>query len=447
MHSGSGSPAAPLGAAARWASERDQLPLSLRAVARFYARTGELDLTALRIKSWVDDTLDEFLADAYGAIEAELERELGYEDVDFRYETKLTLPVELTLGYLYRRAIEESDGYNPVTDEPTRSAGDAARSLVGGTDPARRERLRREAAEQVEFVGRVERVARLCTEALLDGDMRDAINDAEFGDFETDPPLDDAERERAARIAQSRLRERVDAQMSGFPDAVREAYEAAVAESNTHQADDEHFRALMARALGEGESDGGTDADTDGADAKAGETERDTGDGTDPVAEDPGKAVERIEAEYKYAPFDGEAGTLTAEEREWPYCKTQYERVGVIYEGMIEMFRAADIRIEPAFEHAVVLAIIGAQVWLDDVDDFAADRAETQLTPVTAEYVVADDDREAYDRVVDISSLYLDRAIEYAVDSESILTGIAAEYIYLSGDPGALPGSPGRRDR
>ncbi|WP_135365225.1 hypothetical protein [Halosimplex halophilum] len=431
MHSGSGSPAAPLGAAARWASERDQLPLSLRAVARFYARTGELDLTALRIKSWVDDTLAEFLADAYGAIEAELERELGYDEVDFRYETKLTLPVELTLGYLYRRALDDCDGYNPVTGEPARSTGDAVRSLVGGANPARRERLRREASEQVEFVGRVERVARLCTEALLDGDMRDAINDEEFEDFETDPPLDDAERERAARIAQSRLRERVEAQMAGFPDAVREAYEAAVAESNTHQADDEHFRALMARALGEGGSDG--EADADG--------------GTAPVADDPAEAVERIEAEYKYAEFDGEAGTLTAAEREWPYCKTQYERVGVIYEGMIEMFRAADIRIEPAFEHAVVLAIIGAQVWLDDVDDFAADRAETQLTPVTAEYVVADSEREAYDRVVDVSSLYLDRAIEYAVDSESILTGIAAEYIYLSGDPGALPGSPDGGDR
>ncbi|QPV65112.1 hypothetical protein I7X12_12860 [Halosimplex litoreum] len=407
-------------------SERDRLPLSFRAVARFYARTGELDLTALRIKSWVDDTLEAFLDDAYGAIEAELEAELGYEDIDFRYETKLTLPVELTLGYLYRRALDDCDGYNPVTGEPTRSRGGAVRSLVDGTDPGRRERLRREASEQVEFVGRVERVARLCTEALLDGDMRDAINDAEFEDFETEPPLSDDERERVARIAQSTLRERVDAQMGRFPDAVREAYESAVAESNTHQADDEHFRTLMARALGEG-GDG-------------------SGDGSSSVAETPADAVERIEAEYKFAEFDGEAGSLTAEEQGWPYCKTQYERVGVIYEGMIEMFRAADIAIEPAFEHAVVLAIVGAQVWLDDVDDFAADRAETQLTPVTAEYIVADDDQKAYDRVVEVSETYLDRAIEYAVDSESILTGIAAEYIYLSGDPSVLPGSSGRDD-
>ena len=419
MSSGSAS-SAPLGTAARWVSERGRAPLSVRSVARFYARTGELDLTALRIKSWVDDTLEGFLDGAYGAVEDDLEAELGYENVDFRYETKLTLPVELTLGYLYRRALDESDGYNPVTDEPTRSRGEAVRSLVDGTDPARRERLRREAADQVEFVGRVERVARLCTEALLDGDMRDAINDDEYGDFETDPVLDDAERRRAARIAQSRLRERVEAQMAGFPDAVREAYEAAVAESNTHQDDDEHFRELMARALGEAGGDGEHGG--------------------------PAEAVERIETEYKYAEFDGEAGSLTAEERDWPYCKTQYERVGVIYEGMIEMFRAAGIPIEPDFEHAVVLAIIGAQVWLDDVDDFAADRAETQLTPVTAEYIVADSDPEAYDRVVDVASLYLDRAIDYAVDSDSILTGVAAEYIYLSGDPGVLPGSPGRDD-
>jgi len=424
MSSGSAS-SATLGTAARWVSERERVPLSVRSVARFYARTGELDLTALRIKSWVDDTLEAFLDEAYGAIEADLEAELGYEDIDFRYETKLTLPVELTLGYLYRRAIEESEGYNPVTDEPRRSPSGPVRSLVGGTDPARRERLRREASEQVEFVGRVERVARLCTEALLDGDMRDAINDAEFEDFETDPTLDDDERERAARIAQSALRERVDAQMAGFPDAVRDAYESAVAESNTHQADDEHFRELMARALGGGDDAAGAE-------------------GSETVAETPVEAVERIEAEYKFADFDGSAGSLTAEEQGWPYCKTQYERVGVIYEGMIEMFRAADIPIEPDFEHAVVLAIIGAQVWLDDVDDFAADRAETQLTPVTAEYIVADSDPEAYDRVVDVASLYLDRAIDYAVDSDSILTGIAAEYIYLSGDPGVLPGGPGR---
>jgi hypothetical protein len=407
-------------------SGRDQLPLSFRAVARFYARTGELDLTALRIKSWVDDTLEAFLDDAYGAIEAELEAELGYEDVDFRYETKLTLPVELTLGYLYRRALDESDGYNPVTDEPTRSKDEVVRSFVGGTDPARRERLRREAADQIEFVGRVERVARLCTEALLDGDMRDAINDAEFEDFETDPPLSDDERERAARVAQSTLRDRVESQMARFPESVREAYESAVAESNTHQADDEHFRALMARALGEGGDE--------------------SGDGSSSVAETPAGAVERIEAEYKFAEFEGEAGSLTAEEQDWPYCKTQYERVGVIYEGMIEMFRAAGIPIEPSFEHAVVLAIVGAQVWLDDVDDFAADRAETQLTPVTAEYIVADADSAAHDRVVEVSETYLDRAIEYAVDSDSILTGIAAEYIYLSGDPGVLPGSPRRGD-
>ncbi|MFB6141217.1 MAG: hypothetical protein ABEJ26_12375 [Halosimplex sp.] len=183
-------------------------------------------------------------------------------------------------------------------------------------------------------------------------------------------------------------------------------YEAAVEESNTHQVTDEHFRSLMTRAL-----------ETD----------------------DP-EAVANIESEYKYAEYDHEPDVLSKEEREWPYSKTQYERVGVIYDGMIEMFRAAGIPIEDEFKHAIVLSIIGAQIWLDDIDDFDADRAENQLTPVTAEYVIADSEREAYERVVDVASQYLDAAIESAVKSESNLTGIAAEYIYLSGQPDELPG-------
>jgi hypothetical protein len=81
-------------------------------------------------------------------------------------------------------------------------------------------------------------------------------------------------------------------------------------------------------------------------------------------------------------------------------------------------------------------------VWLDDVDDFEADMAEGQLTPVTAEYLVWEDDREAYEAVVDVTTDYLGAAVEHATASDSPLTGIATEYIYLSGDPGVLPGAP-----
>jgi hypothetical protein len=107
---------------------------------------------------------------------------------------------------------------------------------------------------------------------------------------------------------------------------------------------------------------------------------------------------------------------------------------------MIEMFEAAGIRIEDEFKHAIVLSIIGAQIWLDDIDDFDDDRAENQLTPVTAEYIIADSEEEGYERIADTASQYLSEAIDAAVKSESNLTGIAAEYIYLSGNPEELPG-------
>jgi len=359
------------------------------------------------LQGWVEDTLDEFLADAFNAIEARLQEELGYDDVEFEYDTKLTLPVELTLGYLYRRALDNCDeDINPITEDVKTPVMEYFRIPYDKKhERRRRERMKRRASDVFDFVEQAERVARLCTEALLDGDMRDAINDDEYEDFETNLRLSTEEKAEVACVAQSCLRERVEHQLAQFPDAVAEQYDAAVNESNAHQATDEHFRALMTQAL---ESD------------------------------DP-EAIESIETEYKYAEYDRDPDVLTQEEQEWPYSKTQYERVGVIYDGMIEMFRAAGITIEDEFKHAIVLSIIGAQIWLDDIDDFDADWAENQLTPVTAEYIVADSEPEAYERVVEVASRYLDEAIESAVKSESNLTGIAAEYIYLSGNPDQLP--------
>jgi hypothetical protein len=304
----------PIGSATRWVSQRDSLPLSLRAVLRFHSRTGRFDFTSLRLRRWVDDTLEEVLSETFGAIAGELERELGYEGIEFEYETKLTLPVELTLGYLYRKALSKcEEDINPITEDVKTLLMESFR-IPSDTEHKRRrrERMRRREPEAFAFVEKSEKMARLCTEALLDGDMRDAINDDEYEDFTVNVPLDEKERVQVAKIAQSYLCDRVDAQLAEFPEAVTEAYQAAVDESSTHQADDKHFRDLMIRAL--------TDSDEE--------------------------AVRAIKNEYKYAPFNQELELLTEKEQNWPYCKTQYERVGVIYDGMIEMFRAADIAIE-----------------------------------------------------------------------------------------------------
>jgi len=392
-----------------WLSRVEALPLSVRAVLRFYARSGVFDTGALRLRGLVDGAIQQFLADCYAAIEAELESELGYEDVTFSYETKLTLPVELTLGYVYRRAITEApDGYNPVTGEARTPVTERLRLPGGARDRRRTRRLADRAADQVELVEEAEAVAKLCTEALLDGDMRDAINDDEYGDFRLGGPVAAGERETVARIAQACVNERVDELFSSFPSAVRDSYEWAVEASERHQAEDPAFREAL-------------------ADARSGDE----------------SAVREIEREYKYASFADPPGVLTDEERAWPYCKTQYERVGVIYDGMIEMFRAAGISIREAFKRSIVLAIVGAQIWLDDIDDYRADMRDGQLTPVTAEYVLADTPLQAYGNVVSVATTYLDRTVQYAIDSESIMTGIAAEYVYLSGTPEVLPGSDG----
>jgi hypothetical protein len=363
----------PLRRSAGWLAGREPLPLAVRAVMRYYASTGVVDVPALRLRGTVEDEVAAIIDDAFAAVEDALAAELALADPRFEYETKLTLPVELTLGYCYRRA----------------------------DDDATRERARE--------------VAVLVTEALLDGDMRDAINDDEYGDFEVEAQDADPDPAEVAPVAQQRLSERVLDRFGEYPDGVQAAYDWAVEVSERHQDEDSHFRELLERAR-----------------------------------EDDDDAREAIEDEYKFAPIEAadydlgdgyDASVLGAEERALPYCRTQYERVGVIYDGMVEMFREAGIDVEEGFKRSVVLAIVGAQVWLDDVDDFEADMAEGQLTPVTAEYLVRDDERAAYEAVGDVTSSYLDAAVEHATASGSPLTGIATEYIYLSGDPEVLPGS------
>ena len=377
-------------------ANRRRVPTALRAVLGYYAETGVFDYASLSLKREIDDRTERMVDDVNARVEAALEAEFGHP-VEFDYDTKLILPAQLTLGYVYREARRAADG-DPV-QEP----------IADGVPPVDELALERGPTQDLtprEMVVRAERMTRLSIEALVDGDMRDAINDAEFEDFEVDFDADEADRRRVAEVAQAALQDHLDGLLAEMPPVVEEAYQWAVDYSEAHQDRDEHFRDLM-------------------ADAEAGDE----------------AALDVVRAEYKFADYDEEPPTFGEREMALPYSKTQYARVGVIYDGMLDLYRLAGLDIDETFAKAIVLAIIGAQVWLDDVDDYADDQANGQLTPVTAEYLLAPDDEAAYRHVVDITEQYLDLAETYATEADSPLTGIAAEYIYRSGDPLVLPGS------
>jgi len=396
----------------------DRLPTAQRAILGYYAETGRLDYRALRIKSAVDDTLDRILDEVYGDIEAELEADFDVDDATFEYETKLTLPAELTLGYLYRRALARATGgYDPITDEAGRLA------VLGRGDPSAP--ANREAREYVEMA---EAATALIVQALLDGDMRDAINDDEFEDFEVNLVGDaDPDRRTVAECAQSYLQSVVEDAFDRAPDAVRDAYDEAVEISEAHQDEDDRFRELFAAALDNEDPHSG-----DGVEHSS-----------TAQSDDSDAAKASIEDEYKFAPVPDDA-PFGERERDLPYLKTQYDRVGVIYKGMLDAYRGVGFDIPDAFGASIILAIIGAQIWLDDVDDYHDDVAEGQLTPVTAEYVLAENDATAYENVVSITMEYFDLARAHAESADSPLNGIAIEYILRSGEPDRLPGGPGR---
>ncbi|WP_435066902.1 hypothetical protein [Haloplanus sp. C73] len=383
-------------------AQREALPTPMRAILGYYADSGQLSVSALRLQRATDQFMTRAVADLFDPVEDAIASEIDAapDAVEFEYDTKLTLPAELTLGQVYYRARRETpDGFDPVNRELT-----GLRARLGG-DEKRLDRLRDAHADRLDTIERAERMTELVTAALVDGDMRDALNDAEYEDFHVDFPVASEKlRREIAACAQRTLQRVVDERFEAFPPAVREAYDRAVDISERHQEKDERFRELARRAR-EGDSD----------------------------------AVDAIEAEYKFADFDSPPPMFDASDLELPYLKTQYRRVGVIYRGMIEMYRAADIDVDTAFEKSIIFAIIGAQVWLDDVDDYDADYAEDQLTPVTAEYLLEADDETAYRNVVDISQTYLDAAKAHAEESNSPLAGIGSDYIYRSGDPSVLP--------
>jgi len=382
-------------------AERRRLPTALRSVLGYYADTGVFDYGSLSLKSEIDDRTERMIEDVYDRIEAALAEEFG-QSVDFHYDTKLILPAQLTLGYVYRAAREDADS-DPVADDIATGVPPVEDTAVDGEAPTLSPRER---------VVRAEQMTRLSIEALIDGDMRDAINDAEFEDFEVEfgegsqpRSADASDRRRVAEIAQATLQSHLDGLLAELPDSVGEAYQWAVDYSEAHQDRDDYFRELM-EAAEAGDSD----------------------------------AIEAVREEYKFADYDEPPAALSATEQDLPYSKTQYARVGVIYDGMLDLYRLAGLEIDDDFAKAIVLAIIGAQVWLDDVDDYPDDRADGQLTPVTAEYLLRPDDRAAYSHVVDITEQYLDLAKAYATAADSPLTGVAVEYIFRSGEPEVLPG-------
>jgi len=345
---------------ADWLAGQDRLPESVRAVLGYYGDTGVFDYRSLLLNRRVDSVVGGMLDRLFAELDRTLADELGHDGISLSYDTKLVLPAKLTLGQLYRQ-LEPADHL------------------------------------------RAEELTRLAVEALIDGDMRDAINDEEFEDFEVDIEVDSHERRQIAEVAQEHMQRRVEKQLAAYSEPVRDTYEWAVGVSNAHQERDRGFRELMAAV-------------------QRGAATR-----------------ERLAAEYRNLPFEEPPDLFTEAERSLPYIRTQYERVGVLYDAMLEMYREAGLAVERPFRRSIVLAIIGAQVWLDDIDDFEADLRSGQLTPATAEYLLAEGDDDPRAAVIDTGHRYLDRAQAAATAADSALTGIAIEYIRLSGEPGSLP--------
>lgn len=391
-----------LSSTAEWLADREGLPTSIRALLGYYADTGEFDLQSIKLKWWVDSEISRIIDEAFEHIETNIEADFDQSGVDFEYDTKLTLPAELTLGYIYRTALDQSPSeFNPVLRKARTEKLGYARVIFDTKRQRRRnERLKAKYSDLVEEVGRAENLTKLVIEALIDGDMRDALNDDEYEDFKVNFTLDNNEEKRKlAQVAQNTLKQSIEEQFEQFPDEVLKAYESAVEISEGHQAEDQAFRELMDRD----------------------------------------EPIQGIRSDYKYASFDEPPEVFHHRDLELPYFKTQYDRVGVIYDGMIDMYRGAGFEINDDFKRSIILAIIAAQIWLDDVSDYEDDREEQQLTPVTAEYLLNENDANASENITEIVDGYISRSKHYARKSGTPLTGIAIEYIYREGEPSVLP--------
>jgi len=356
-------------------SVRGRIPAVARALASHLAESPDPRVASVvLLRSEVEAEIESMTEELFLCVERDLDRAREAGELDpvpgaaggsarFDYDTRLVMPAVLTLGRIHATA-----GDVPVA----RLAGEVDRDLVADGRETTRNVVR----------------------ALLDGDMRDAINDDEYEDFESNL----RPRERVAEIAQRHLEAGVESWLDrpDTPEAVRASYDHAVELSERHQAEDDAFRGLLDDYL---------EAD-------------------DPAARE--AAAGAIRERYRDAEL--EDGDLFEADADLPYFATQYARVGILYEDMLNMYEA-DLGTElgEGFKRAVVLMVIGAQIGLDDTDDYPEDRG-SQLTPVTAELNLADDRHSGVERVRAIVEAYLDRA-DACADPDDHLTRIAIEYI------------------
>jgi len=76
---------------------------------------GTLELTAIRLSSALRTKSRRWSRTPTTTSSPCSKPSFGRQDVTFEYDTKLTMPVELTLSHLYRRALEKAPpGVNPV---------------------------------------------------------------------------------------------------------------------------------------------------------------------------------------------------------------------------------------------------------------------------------------------------------------------------------------------
>lgn len=350
---------------------RSRTPPIARAFLRYVGRSRDPSVVPmLLLRSEVDDDIESMTARMFREVELDLEcavdegvlETVGVGDtVRFDYDTRLVLPALLTLGRLCLVAndVPLLRRVRDVDDELARESRTTTYNIV---------------------------------QALIDGDMRDAINDDEYEDFETNA----RPKQTVAARAQARLAENVQAWFDkpDTPAAVRDSYQHAVDLSEGHQDDDEAFRDLLDRYHAS------------------------EGDERAAVADE-------IRDSYKFAESE-DSLDLFAADADLPYFLTQYLRVGILYEDMLNMYEAdLGVDLGEGFKRSIVLMVIAAQMGLDDTDDYPEDR-RTQLTPVTAELNLASDRETGVENIRAVVVEYLDRAEACSPDH---LTNMAIEYI------------------
>lgn len=349
-------------------------------------------LNAIKLQQHISNQKDENLEELFESVESELSSETS-ESVDFFYDTKLTFPAELALGKLYGEARSELPEKYSLTKCGVETGIKGMLNPIGEND-SRNIRTENEHQNVLDNVSRAEEFTDLVIGLLVEGDMRDAIQDDEYCDFETDAQIEGAH---LAETAQETLFKELQPQLENYPAEVKEAYEKAVNSGMSHQQEDKDFRRMFEEAQ-----------------------------------ENPDEA-EDIVKPYRNGNIDA-SFSLDWSGTDLPFFGSQYERVGVLYDGMFEMYDQAELETEGDFKRSVVLSTIGAQIWLDDVDDLNEDWENGQLTPVTAEILTSQTKEQAYSNIVSMKNQYLDAAREYAVKSKSDLASISIEYINRRGE-------------